>query len=168
MLELIEKGKGTIDWNADIPKRAKDAAVKGVGNDLPENSIWRALKLAKDDSFKDFKVDENTFKSMDKIRELAVKFQEGTKLDEGKVNADTITGEVLSIDYHKQSFFKEFKSRIGKDDVIWKLVLTGDPKKPTRVEYNLPNNESYVVILKIYINIYWISKKTWKESWRQQ
>ncbi|EIN15029.1 Hypothetical protein, predicted lipoprotein [Mycoplasmopsis agalactiae 14628] len=144
MLELIEKGQGKIDWNADIPKRAKAAAVKGVGNDLPEKSIWRALELKSNDAFKDFKVDENTFKSMDKIRELAVKFQEGTKLDQNKVDADTITGEVLSIDYHTQSFFKEFKSRIGKDDVIWKLVLTGDSKKPTRVEYNLPNNEAYV------------------------
>ncbi|MCE6061508.1 hypothetical protein J8A71_01145 [Mycoplasmopsis agalactiae] len=157
MLELIQKGKGTIDWNADIPKRAKAAAVKGVGNDLPENSIWKALELKSNDAFKDFKVDENTFKSMDKIRELAVKFQEGTKLDDAKVNADTITGEVLSIDYHTQSFFKEFKSKIGKDDVIWKLVLTGDPKKPTRVEYNLPNNETYV---KHFKDLY----KTYTES----
>nr|WP_307914629.1 hypothetical protein [Mycoplasmopsis bovis] len=69
-----------------------------------------------------------------KIRELAVKFHEGTTLEESKVDADTITGEVLSIDYNAQAFLKEFKSRIGKteNDVIWKLVLTGDQKKPTR------------------------------------
>lgn len=74
MFELIEKGKGIIDWNVDILKRVKDVVVKGVGNDLLENSIWRVLKLVKDDFFKDFKVDENIFKLMDKIRELVVKF----------------------------------------------------------------------------------------------
>ncbi len=150
MLEMIEKGKGEVDWNADIPKRAKEAAQPGVGNDLPQKSIWRALKLKEGEPFKGFKVDEKTFKSMEKIRELAVKFHEGTTLDESKVDADTITGEVLSIDYNAQAFLKEFKSRIGKteNDVIWKLVLTGDQKKPTRVEYNLPNNPEYVKIFK--------------------
>nr|WP_307917303.1 hypothetical protein [Mycoplasmopsis bovis] len=44
-----------------------------------------------------------------KIRELAVKFHEGTTLEESKVDADTITGEVLSIDYNAQAFLKEFK-----------------------------------------------------------
>ncbi|MBT1337410.1 hypothetical protein JOY27_01590 [Mycoplasmopsis bovis] len=153
MLKMIEDGKGEVDWNADIPKRAKDAAQPGVGNDLPEKSIWRALKLKEGEPFKGFKVDEKTFKSMEKIRELAVKFHEGTTLEESKVDADTITGEVLSIDYNAQAFLKEFKSRIGKteNDVIWKLVLTGDQKKPTRVEYNLPNNPEYV--------------KTFKELW---
>nr|WP_307909298.1 hypothetical protein [Mycoplasmopsis bovis] len=128
-------------------------AQPGVGNDLPEKSIWRALKLKEGEPFKGFKVDEKTFKSMEKIRELAVKFHEGTTLEESKVDADTITGEVLSIDYNAQAFLKEFKSRIGKteNDVIWKLVLTGDQKKPTRVEYNLPNNPEYV--------------KTFKELW---
>ncbi len=150
MLKMIEDGKGEVDWNADIPKRAKDAAQPGVGNDLPQKSIWRALKLKEGEPFKGFKVDEKTFKSMEKIRELAVKFHEGTTLDESKVDADTITGEVLSIDYNAQAFLKEFKSRIGKteNDVIWKLVLTGDQKKPTRVEYNLPNNPEYVKIFK--------------------
>ncbi len=153
MLKMIEDGKGEVDWNADIPKRAKDVAQPGVGNDLPEKSIWRALKLKEGEPFKGFKVDEKTFKSMEKIRELAVKFHEGTTLEESKVDADTITGEVLSIDYNAQAFLKEFKSRIGKteNDVIWKLVLTGDQKKPTRVEYNLPNNPEYV--------------KTFKELW---
>ncbi|MBT1378464.1 hypothetical protein FCM77_00830 [Mycoplasma bovis] len=153
MLKMIEDGKGEVDWNADIPKRAKDAAQPGVGNDLPEKSIWRALKLKEGEPFKGFKVDEKTFKSMEKIRELAVKFHDGTTLDQSKVDADTITGEVLSIDYNAQAFLKEFKSRIGKteNDVIWKLVLTGDQKKPTRVEYNLPNNPEYV--------------KTFKELW---
>ncbi len=153
MLKMIEDGKGEVDWNADIPKRAKEAAQPGVGNDLPEKSIWRALKLKEGEPFKGFKVDEKTFKSMEKIRELAVKFHEGTTLEESKVDADTITGEVLSIDYNAQAFLKEFKSRIGKteNDVIWKLVLTGDQKKPTRVEYNLPNNPEYV--------------KTFKELW---
>nr|WP_307913967.1 hypothetical protein [Mycoplasmopsis bovis] len=154
MLKMIEDGKGEVDWNADIPKRAKDCkAQPGVGNDLPEKSIWRALKLKEGEPFKGFKVDEKTFKSMEKIRELAVKFHEGTTLEESKVDADTITGEVLSIDYNAQAFLKEFKSRIGKteNDVIWKLVLTGDQKKPTRVEYNLPNNPEYV--------------KTFKELW---
>lgn len=153
MLKMIEDGKGEVDWNADIPKRAKDAAQPGVGNDLPEKSIWRALKLKEGEPFKGFKVDEKTFKLMEKIRELAVKFHEGTTLEESKVDADTITGEVLSIDYNAQAFLKEFKSRIGKteNDVIWKLVLTGDQKKPTRVEYNLPNNPEYV--------------KTFKELW---
>lgn len=150
MLKMIEDGKGEVDWNADIPKRAKDAAQPGVGNDLPQKSIWRALKLKEGEPFKGFKVDEKTFKSMEKIRELAVKFHEGTTLDESKVDADTITGEVLSIDYNAQAFLKEFKSRIGKteNDVIWKLVLTGDQKKPTRVEYNLPNIPEYVKIFK--------------------
>lgn len=150
MLKMIEDGKGEVDWNADIPKRAKDAAQPGVGNDLPEKSIWRALKLKNSEPFKGFKVDEKTFKSMEKIRELAVKFHDGTTLDQSKVDADTITGEVLSIDYNAQAFLKEFKSRIGKteNDVIWKLVLTGDQKKPTRVEYNLPNNPEYVKIFK--------------------
>ncbi|WP_280135586.1 P68 family surface lipoprotein [Mycoplasmopsis bovis] len=150
MLKMIEDGKGEVDWNADIPKRAKDAAQPGVGNDLPEKSIWRALKLKEGEPFKGFKVDEKTFKSMEKIRELAVKFHEGTTLEESKVDADTITGEVLSIDYNAQAFLKEFKSRIGKteNDVIWKLVLTGDQKKPTRVEYNLPNIPEYVKIFK--------------------
>ncbi|MBT1320005.1 P68 family surface lipoprotein [Mycoplasmopsis bovis] len=150
MLEMIEKGKGTVDWTADIPKRAKEAAQPGKGNDLPEKSIWRALKLKEGEPFKGFKVDEKTFKSMEKIRELAVKFHDGTTLDQSKVDADTITGEVLSIDYNAQAFLKEFKSRIGKteNDVIWKLVLTGDQKKPTRVEYNLPNDPEYVKTFK--------------------
>ncbi|MBT1396453.1 hypothetical protein FCM67_00825 [Mycoplasma bovis] len=150
MLKMIEDGKGEVDWTADIPKRAKEAAQPGKGNDLPEKSIWRALKLKEGEPFKGFKVDEKTFKSMEKIRELAVKFHDGTTLDQSKVDADTITGEVLSIDYNAQAFLKEFKSRIGKteNDVIWKLVLTGDQKKPTRVEYNLPNNPEYVKIFK--------------------
>nr|WP_307915204.1 hypothetical protein [Mycoplasmopsis bovis] len=41
-------------------------AQPGVGNDLPEKSIWRALKLKEGEPFKGFKVDEKTFKSMEK------------------------------------------------------------------------------------------------------
>lgn len=43
MFELIEKGKGIINWNVDILKRVKVVVVKGVGNDLLENSIWKVL-----------------------------------------------------------------------------------------------------------------------------
>nr|WP_307926093.1 hypothetical protein [Mycoplasmopsis bovis] len=58
--------------------------------------------------------------SIESIKEFAKKFHEGTKLNQSKVNDDTLTGEVISVDYANDLLFKELHSQIDKDKLsIW-------------------------------------------------
>lgn len=137
MLNLIKDGKGTIDENADIVIRARKAGVTGVGNDIPENSIWKALKLKTADAFKDLTINDETFQSIKSIRDLALAFHKGVQLDTAKINENTITGEVLSMDYEEDTFIKELHASLPKDKSIFDLdTSTGTFK----VKYNLPND----------------------------
>nr|WP_307939405.1 hypothetical protein [Mycoplasmopsis bovis] len=57
------------------------------------------------------------------------KFHEGTKLNQSKVNDDTLTGEVISVDYANDLLFKELHSQIDKDKLVYDLEETGNPEK---------------------------------------
>nr|WP_307926917.1 hypothetical protein [Mycoplasmopsis bovis] len=83
-------------------------------------------------AFKDLTVSNKTFESIKDIRDLAAKFTDGVEIEKSKINDNTISGEVLSIDYQQNTFFKELHAKIqDKDKAIFEL------DKDKNVKYNL-------------------------------
>ncbi|WFQ91795.1 hypothetical protein MFERI14815_00407 [Mycoplasma feriruminatoris] len=156
MFDLIKEGGGTVDENFEIYKKAEASYNDSKGNKIPEKSIWNALKVKKakngstnDGSFKDLKVNADTFKSIKSIRELAAKFTDGVEIESSKVNENTLSGEVFSIDYQEDEFYKELHSKIDKS--VFELDTKTNNKTP-KVKYNLINDENV--------------KKTFQELWK--
>ncbi|ACU78684.1 P68 family surface lipoprotein [Mycoplasma mycoides] len=146
MFELIEKGGGTVEKGSEIYKKVESSKKEKNKNELPEKTIWSALKVKKEKngtegSFKDLKINDDTFKSLKALRDFAAKFTEGVEIDESKVKEDTISGEVLSIDYQEQEFYKELHSRINSDKPIFELDKSNDKNIP-KVKYNLVQDDS--------------------------
>ncbi len=105
---------------------------KDKGNKLPEQSIWYALKVKNNEVFKSLTVSNKTFESIKDIRDLAAKFTQGVEIEQSKINDNTISGEVLSIDYQQNTFFKELHAKIqDKNKAIFEL------DKDKNVKYNL-------------------------------
>ncbi|CBH40952.1 P68 family surface lipoprotein [Mycoplasmopsis agalactiae] len=136
MFEIIKSGGGKIeDENVDgIIKKVYDS--KDKGNKLPEQSIWHALKAKNGENskkvFDGLTVSNKTFTSIKDIRYLAAKFTDGVEIEKGKINDNTISGEVLSIDYQQSTFFKELHAKIeDKNKAIFEL------DKDKNVKYNL-------------------------------
>lgn len=132
MFEIIKSGGGKIeDENVEgIIKKVYDS--KSKGNQLPEQSIWHALEAKTKEVFKDLTVNNKTFTSIKDIRDLAAKFTQGVKIEQSKINDNTISGEVLSIDYQQNTFFKELHAKIeGEKKAIFEL------DKDKNVKYNL-------------------------------
>ncbi|SYV96417.1 Uncharacterised protein, partial [Mycoplasma putrefaciens] len=87
--------------------------------------------------FKDIRnVDDSTFESIQSIRDLAKKFTQGLEIDNPKITTEIISGNVFSIDYFYDTFYKELDSRIDKDKVIFKL------NSKNNVDYNLVTDSS--------------------------
>ncbi|WFQ95971.1 prolipoprotein B [Mycoplasma feriruminatoris] len=146
MFELIEKGGGTVEKSSEIYKKVQASKQEKNKNELPEKTIWSALKVKKekngnDGSFKDLKVNDDTFKSLKSLREFAAKFTDGIEIEKSKVKDDTISGEVLSIDYQEQEFYKELHSRIDSGKPIFELDKTNNKNIP-KVKYNLVQDDS--------------------------
>ncbi|WP_233735941.1 P68 family surface lipoprotein [Mycoplasmopsis agalactiae] len=139
IFKMIKENGGNVDENADIVKKATEAGKEGVGQKLPDNTIWKALELKTADkkAFNGLSVNNETFSSIENIKEFAKKFYEGTKLNTSKVNDDTLTGEVISVDYANDLLFKELNSQIGKDKLVFDSVETGKEENPVAVKYNL-------------------------------
>ncbi|MBU4689631.1 P68 family surface lipoprotein [Mycoplasma zalophidermidis] len=137
IFELIKQGGGQVDEASDIYLKALEASKKG--NDVPTNSIFKALKV-KENAFKDWKVNDETFKSIESIRKFSKKFHDGVELDSSKINKKTIDGEVLSIDYQDQVFIKELTEN-NKNKSIFSLEKTNDKNEPTKVKYNIVTDE---------------------------
>ncbi|QJR43579.1 hypothetical protein HLA87_02130 [Mycoplasma miroungigenitalium] len=137
IFELIKQGGGHVDEASDIYAKATEASKKG--NDVPANSIFKALKV-KQNAFKGWKVDDSTFKSIESIREFSKKFHDGVELDSSKINKGTIDGEILSIDYQDQVFIKELTEN-NKNKSIFSLEKTNDKNEPTKVKYNIVADE---------------------------
>ncbi len=136
MFDIIESGGGKIeDKDKDgIIKKVYDS--KDKGNQLPEQSIWHALKAKNGENnkkvFEGLTVNNKTFTSIKDIRDLAAKFTEGVEIEKSKINDNTISGNVLSIDYQQNTFFKELHAKIeDKKKAIFEL----DNDK--NVKYNL-------------------------------
>ncbi|WP_434328383.1 glycerol ABC transporter substrate-binding protein [Mycoplasma capricolum subsp. capricolum] len=152
MFDLIEEGGGTVDKNIDIYKKSKESEDGKKGNEIPKKSIWYALKVkqkkngtngssSNGGSLKNIKVDAQTFQSIKKLRELAANFVDGVEIDKSKVTKDTLHGEVFSIDYQEDVFFKELHSKIEKP--VFELDKSNkDNKKTPSVKYNLVNDET--------------------------
>lgn len=132
MFEIIKSGGGKIE-NENVEGIIKKVyASKDKGNKLPEQSIWYALKAKNENAFKDLTVSNKTFESIKDIRDLAAKFTDGVEIEKSKINDNTISGEVLSIDYQQNTFFKELHAKIqDKDKAIFEL------DKDKNVKYNL-------------------------------
>ncbi|QVK09714.1 P68 family surface lipoprotein [Mycoplasma mycoides] len=146
MFELIKEGGGTVETNSEIYKKVEASKTEKNKNELPEKTIWSALKVKKEKngtegSFKNLKINDDTFKSLKTLRDFAAKFTEGVEIDESKVKEDTISGEVLSIDYQEQEFYKELHSRINSDKPIFELDKSNDKNIP-KVKYNLVQDDS--------------------------
>ncbi|MCK8461794.1 glycerol ABC transporter substrate-binding protein, partial [Mycoplasma capricolum subsp. capricolum] len=155
MFDLIEEGGGTVKKELDIYKRAQASESDNKGNKIPEKSIWNALKVKQPKnrtngatssngnggSLKDINIDEQTFQSIKLLRELAAKFVEGVEIDSSKINEDTLSGEVFSIDYQEDEFYKELHSRIDENKSIFELEKKQNNKIP-KVKYNLVNDNS--------------------------
>nr|WP_307928159.1 hypothetical protein [Mycoplasmopsis bovis] len=75
------------------------------------------------------------------LRNLLKNSIEGTKLNQSKVNDDTLTGEVISVDYANDLLFKELHSQIDKDKLVYDLEETGNPEKPVNVKYNIVQDQ---------------------------
>ncbi|WP_041103365.1 P68 family surface lipoprotein [Mycoplasmopsis californica] len=138
IFELIEAGGGTIDKNLEIYKKAQES--KDKGSNIPAESIYNALKV-KNDAFKNFRVDSETFGSLQSVREFSKKFAEGVEIDASKVNDKTIGGEVLSVDYQEQTFFKELYGKIAENKELFELVTTNNVNEPTKIKYNLLDDQ---------------------------
>ncbi|QQY78653.1 glycerol ABC transporter substrate-binding protein [Mycoplasma mycoides subsp. capri] len=146
MFDLIKKGGGTVETNSEIYKKVEASKKEKNKNELPEKTIWSALKVKKEKngekgSLSDIKLNDATLKSLKALRDFATKFTEGVEIDESKVKEDTISGEVLSIDYQEQEFYKELHSRINSDKPIFELDKSNDKSIP-KVKYNLVQNDS--------------------------
>ncbi|WP_434343973.1 glycerol ABC transporter substrate-binding protein [Mycoplasma sp. 06067-C1-B144P-99-0482-3] len=152
MFDLIEEGGGTVEKSFEIYKKAEESYKNNKGNAIPKKSIWNALKVKKpknkngmnmsndnEGSFKDLKVNAETFKSIKSLRELAAKFTEGVEIDQKKIDSDTLSGEVFSIDYQEGEFYKELHSKIDKS--VFELEK-GKEKTIPKVKYNLINDNS--------------------------
>nr|VZR75404.1 hypothetical protein MF5294_00432 [Mycoplasma feriruminatoris] len=146
MFELIKKGGGTVETNSEIYKKVESSKKEKNKNELPEKTIWSALKVKKEKngsegSFKDLKVNDDIFKSLKSLREFAAKFTEGVEIESSKVTKETISGEVLSIDYQEQEFYKELHSRINSEKPIFELDKSNNKDIP-KVKYNLVQDDS--------------------------
>lgn len=141
MFKMIKANGGKVDENATIVKKATEAGKEGVGSKLPENTIWKALEAKNSKAFEGLTVNDETFSSIESIKEFAKKFHEGTKLNQSKVNDDTLTGEVISVDYANDLLFKELHSQIDKDKLVYDLEETGNPEKPVNVKYNIVQDQ---------------------------
>lgn len=139
IFKMIKENGGNVDENADIVKKATEAGKEGVGQKLPDNTIWKALEPKTGDkkAFNGLTINNETFSSIENIKEFAKKFYDGTKLNTSKVNDDTLTGEVISVDYANDLLFKELNSQIGKDKLVFDSVETGKEENPVAVKYNL-------------------------------
>ncbi|WP_434333253.1 P68 family surface lipoprotein [Mycoplasma capricolum] len=152
MFDLIEEGGGTVEHNIEIYKKAKESEDGKKGNEIPKKSIWYALKVKEKKngtnnssinggSLKNIKVDAQTFQSIKKLRELAANFVDGVEIDKSKVTKDTLHGEVFSIDYQEDVFFKELHSKI--ENPVFELNKNNkDNKKNPSVKYNLVNDQT--------------------------
>lgn len=138
IFEKIKEGGGTVKEDFELYKKAQES--KDKGSNVPEESIFKALKVKKD-AFKDFTVDKTTFESIKSIREFAKKFAQGVELEQEKINSNTINGEVLSIDYQIDTFFKELYGEIPENKELYELVKTNDKNQPTKINYNLIDNQ---------------------------
>ncbi|WFQ93484.1 glycerol ABC transporter glycerol-binding protein [Mycoplasma feriruminatoris] len=148
MFDLIEKGGGSVEKELEIYKKAVASEKDTKGNKIPEKSIWNALKvktekngLNNSSSLKNIKITKETFESIESLRDLASKFVEGVEIDSEKINNDTISGEVFSIDYQEDEFYKELHSRIDQGKSIFELEKEGENKIP-KVKYNLVNDSA--------------------------
>ncbi|KKW61408.1 P68 family surface lipoprotein [Mycoplasma capricolum] len=152
MFDLIKEGGGTVEESFEIYKKAEESYKNNKGNAIPKKSIWNALKVKKpknkngmnmsndnEGSFKDLKVNAETFKSIKSLRELAAKFTEGVEIDQEKIDSNTLSGEVFSIDYQEDEFYKELHSKIDKS--VFELEK-GKEKTIPKVKYNLINDNS--------------------------
>ncbi|BCU84000.1 P68 family surface lipoprotein [Mycoplasma mycoides] len=146
MFELIKKGGGTVEESSKIYKKVEASKKEKNKNDLPEKTIWSALKVKEQKngekgSLSDIKLNDATLQSLKSLRDFAAKFTEGVEIDTSRVNGDTISGEVLSIDYQEQEFYKELHSRINSDKPIFELDKSNDKNIP-KVKYNLVQDDS--------------------------
>ncbi|SYV96421.1 Uncharacterised protein, partial [Mycoplasma putrefaciens] len=144
MFELIKENGGDVDENAEIVKAAKSAAdMANKGQEsytkIPNTTIWNMIKAKNMKSFKDIgKVDDSTFTSIQSIRDLSEKFTNGIELENSKVNEYTLSGNVFSIDYFNDTFYKELDSRIKEDKIIFKL------NDKNEVDYNLVKDKDII------------------------
>ncbi|TQC51306.1 glycerol ABC transporter substrate-binding protein [Mycoplasmopsis mucosicanis] len=134
MFELIKEGGGQVDESSKIYEKALEASK--TGSNIPDKSIWLALK-AKKDGFKNLqKVDDETFSSLEGVRHFSKAFAEGVELDYDKVNKDTLPGEVYAIDYQEDTFLQELQARTNK--ATFELKTNKDnPNQPTSIQYNI-------------------------------
>ncbi|CBV66996.1 Putative Lipoprotein B [Mycoplasma leachii 99/014/6] len=152
MFDLIKKGGGKVDDKLDIYKKAEESEKSNKGNKIPDKSIWSALKVKTNGlnstsgsngnggSLSKINVTEETFKSIKSLRELAANFVDGVEIDKDKIKEDTISGEVFSIDYQEDEFYKELHSRIEKP--VFELEnITSNNKPSHNVKYNIINDD---------------------------
>ncbi|WFQ92617.1 P68 family surface lipoprotein [Mycoplasma feriruminatoris] len=152
MFELIKEGGGKVDDKLDIYKKAQESENSKKGNKIPEKSIWSALKVktkgngtsgtnGNSGSLSKINVTEETFKSIKSLRELAADFVDGVEIDTSKIKDDTLSGEVFSIDYQEDEFYKELHSRIEKPVFELENVKSGD-NISHKVKYNIVNDNT--------------------------
>ncbi|WP_434329251.1 glycerol ABC transporter substrate-binding protein [Mycoplasma capricolum subsp. capricolum] len=148
MFDLIEKGGGEVSKDLDIYKKAEASEKDTKGNKIPDKSIWNALKVKTEKngsnnngSLKEIKITKETFESIKSLRDLAAKFVDGVEIDSSKIKDDTLSGEVFSIDYQEEEFYKELHSRIDENKSIFELEKKQNNKIP-KVKYNLVNDNS--------------------------
>ncbi|WP_434324089.1 P68 family surface lipoprotein [Mycoplasma capricolum] len=147
MFDLIEEGGGEVNKDLEIYKKAAASEKNNNGNKIPDKSIWSALKVKTEKngsnnngSLKEIKITKETFESIKSLRDLAAKFVDGVEIDSSKIKDDTLSGEVFSIDYQEEEFYKELHSRIDKP--VFELETTKNGNKTSsKVKYNIVNDE---------------------------
>ncbi|UZK63832.1 glycerol ABC transporter substrate-binding protein [Mycoplasma mycoides subsp. capri] len=151
MFDLIKEGGGKVDESLDIYKKAEESEKSKRGNKIPDKSIWNALKVKtkgngtnstnnNSGSLKDINVTKDTFTSIKSLRELAKKFVEGVDIESSNITKETLSGEVFSIDYQEDEFYKELHSRTEKP--VFELENVTSNNKPSHnVKYNIINDD---------------------------
>ncbi|VEU71838.1 Uncharacterised protein [Mesomycoplasma ovipneumoniae] len=113
IFDLVKKGGGKVDENAEIYKKAQESAQKG--NSTPENSFFSNLEVKSADVFKDLNVTYDTFSNIEEALEFSTKFIDGVKLKaDAKLDENTENASIFDIDYSGLIFHKNIISKSGK------------------------------------------------------
>ncbi|MBN3534543.1 P68 family surface lipoprotein [Mycoplasma procyoni] len=134
LFDFVKQGGGVVDENSEVYKKAKESENKG--SSIPENSLWKALKVKANNSFAGVGVNDATFKTINSAMDFARKLQAGLEIDQTKVKDGMDNIQIFSIDYQQDALMKDLNNRLnGKK--MWTQKFVGDKNIQSQISYNI-------------------------------
>ncbi|EFF41765.1 P68 family surface lipoprotein [Mycoplasmopsis alligatoris] len=138
IFELVEKNGGNVDKNLEVYKKAQVA--KENTNQIPETSMFKYLKAKDSNAFKDFKIDNTTFSSIESIQNFSLEVFNRTKFDIASLSAEQKAKlsdvQIFTIDYQEDAFKKDLINRTN-GQFLWSL----DTKENNLIKFDLKDNQ---------------------------